>query len=163
MAKRKRATDDSKWLEDGIEFSPIKFQGASLHAWCAHCDAFHEAAQKCPEYGWLSKQEERQLKQAKQRWAKTYKKLAWRFGPLTTAQRERIRQRANGHCEDCGKLTPKNQSNVHHVHPRYMGGLNDDDNLVYVCVDCHAKRHRDDGLNKLVIKQKDWDRYNSEE
>jgi 5-methylcytosine-specific restriction endonuclease McrA len=34
---------------------------------------------------------------------------------------------------------------VHHLHQVSMGGLNEDENLITVCSNCHAGRHAKDG------------------
>jgi len=42
-------------------------------------------------------------------------------------------------CEMCGG----NRDHVHHIKPIRLGGTNDKENLLVVCIDCHCKLHPD--------------------
>ncbi|MGL5766031.1 MAG: HNH endonuclease [Sarcina sp.] len=53
--------------------------------------------------------------------------------------RENMIIRSNGRCEDCG--TTEGEMNIHHLTYNTLGFENKED-LVVVCIHCHAKRHR---------------------
>lgn len=42
-------------------------------------------------------------------------------------------------CEDCGAYAP--DGHVHHIHRVSKGGGSNEDNLLFLCRECHAKRH----------------------
>lgn len=58
----------------------------------------------------------------------------------------RIKRRARGRCERCGKPEQKvNGRSTHQVHHLDGGGIRSkttDDRLLYVCHDCHQELHR---------------------
>lgn len=54
-------------------------------------------------------------------------------GRAGVAQRNRIRARANGVCEMCGRLGHE----VDHIIPLAAGGSNEDSNLRFLCRPCH--------------------------
>ena len=56
-----------------------------------------------------------------------------------SATRERIRERAGGVCESCGKEQPGRGLDVHHIIPVMCGGSNDDELLTALCITCHGK------------------------
>lgn len=63
-------------------------------------------------------------------------------------QRTSILERDGFTCQDCGaspSAVPGTVLQVHHLHQVNLGGLNDDENLVTVCSNCHAGRHANDG------------------
>jgi 5-methylcytosine-specific restriction endonuclease McrA len=55
---------------------------------------------------------------------------------------DRIRIRDNYTCKHCGVATRDGQ--VDHIVALVNGGANDDDNLQYLCVDCHEAKTRQD-------------------
>lgn len=62
------------------------------------------------------------------------------------ARRKRVLQRDGFTCQDCGCLVgsmedPQPTGHVHHVTPLSEGGTSRMDNLLTLCVDCHADRH----------------------
>jgi ATP-dependent DNA helicase RecQ len=50
-------------------------------------------------------------------------------------------RRQGGHCPDCGCKLTKQQSQMHHVVPRSLGGRDALYNLVLLCPSCHGWRH----------------------
>ena len=65
--------------------------------------------------------------------------------------REYIIERDDYKCQDCGIFSMNIGLVVHHVNPIFMGGDNDPENLVTLCVPCHKERHRN--YEKQVNKQ----------
>lgn len=54
-------------------------------------------------------------------------------------------------CPGCGK--PSELFNDHHIVPRALGGLDEQSNIIRICIDCHAKVHRRKNLgNPVLIK-----------
>lgn len=50
----------------------------------------------------------------------------------------RIREKqASHHVKQCAFCGSQNDLEEHHMIPLYMGGTNDDRNLVFLCHDCH--------------------------
>lgn len=60
--------------------------------------------------------------------------------------RHYIRYRDDHRCKSCGVKT--HDGEVHHIRPRSKGGLDNPDNLIYLCMECH-KEH----TKKLVSKK----------
>lgn len=55
--------------------------------------------------------------------------------------RQRVIRRANGLCEHCadrGQVKPGRE--VDHIKPVAQGGTDDDDNLQYLCIECHERK-----------------------
>lgn len=59
---------------------------------------------------------------------------------IQSEQRDRIYKRDGYRCIKCGM---KYDLNIHHKKKVSEGGTNDDDNLVTLCVPCHAEEHPD--------------------
>ncbi len=58
--------------------------------------------------------------------------------------RKKVLERANGHCERCGKLPDWRGLACHHIEHRKMGGskrLDTEDNLIALCGKCHSAEH----------------------
>ncbi|MFI8238537.1 HNH endonuclease [Streptomyces sp. NPDC085866] len=56
--------------------------------------------------------------------------------------RYEILERDNKTCQDCGRIPGQGVSlQVHHILPVHQGGMNDRDNLVTLCSECHGGRH----------------------
>jgi len=51
-----------------------------------------------------------------------------------------VRRRDNYTCQSCGKSGPSLQ--VHHNKPRKHGGIDEPDNLITLCTQCHCEAHR---------------------
>lgn len=73
----------------------------------------------------------------------------------------RVRMRAEGQCEACGKPAPFRDSaanpflEVHHVRPLADGGPDRDDNAIAVCPNCHRELHygiEKEDRRKAVLK-----------
>ena len=68
-------------------------------------------------------------------------------------QRAELLDKAEYTCSGCGGQAPAVRLQVHHVVPVHLGGTNDDDNLVVLCIHCHAGRHavdRDSVADELL-------------
>lgn len=46
-------------------------------------------------------------------------------------------KKESGHIKQCAFCGSKNNLEEHHMIPLFLGGTNDDDNLVYLCKKCH--------------------------
>lgn len=64
---------------------------------------------------------------------------AW-AGPKVTQTRQRIAQRDNYVCQECGNPTPLNAGHADHIEPRSMGGSDADSNLRWTCTDCNLTK-----------------------
>jgi 5-methylcytosine-specific restriction endonuclease McrA len=78
--------------------------------------------------------------------------------------RNMIKKRANYYCEICGKDTLDGE--VHHIIPRFLGGVSELNNGCYLCRTCHIKLHNK--LRKELIKfvkenSMLWKKYNGGE
>ncbi len=58
-----------------------------------------------------------------------------------------IKERDKYTCQCCKKKTTSGE--VHHIIPRSWGGSNRPGNLIYLCVECHSKCHRNNNDNDL--------------
>lgn len=45
-------------------------------------------------------------------------------------------------CRFCKRERAIDELTVHHVHPQCMGGGDEHDNLLTLCVDCHRELHK---------------------
>ena len=55
--------------------------------------------------------------------------------------RQRVIRRANGLCEHCtARGQVKQGREVDHIKPVAQGGTDDDDNLQYLCIECHERK-----------------------
>ena len=66
--------------------------------------------------------------------------------------------RAKGRCSEC-KSKKFGTGHVHHRYPLSKGGLNEINNLIYLCYDCHQRRHPhpfggNGPIKKIGIKRK---------
>lgn len=57
------------------------------------------------------------------------------------AVRESVLARDDCTCQDCRKRFARRDLHVHHLVPRARGGGDEPDNLVALCLGCHARRH----------------------
>lgn len=59
-----------------------------------------------------------------------------------------VRLRAKGRCEICGELIPRKDGrpdhSFHHRFMRRMGGVDSVSNLLYTCLPCHRRLHKDE-------------------
>jgi 5-methylcytosine-specific restriction endonuclease McrA len=69
--------------------------------------------------------------------------------------RIRIKQRDGFCCRWCGKPGQE----VHHIHYRSEGGENEDSNLIYLCMVCHAKAHSSKEAYKPLLLATIWLHY----
>jgi 5-methylcytosine-specific restriction endonuclease McrA len=85
------------------------------------------------------------------------KKAAKRSVPpkIPVEIRIRIKQRDGFCCRWCGKPGQE----VHHVHYRSEGGLNEDSNLIYLCMTCHARAHSSKEAYKPLLLATLWLHY----
>lgn len=61
------------------------------------------------------------------------------YGPQWYTKVNEIRRRDGKKCLDCGATE---KLHTHHIIPLSKGGLTANSNLILLCHDCHAKRHR---------------------
>ncbi len=54
--------------------------------------------------------------------------------------RRQVLRRDGWHCQDCGSRT---NLETHHLRFRSQGGTDTEENLITLCSDCHAQRHRE--------------------
>ncbi|MGW5884481.1 HNH endonuclease [Streptomyces koyangensis] len=56
--------------------------------------------------------------------------------------RYKILERDRRRCQDCGRTPALGATlQIHHILPVHMGGKNDEENLVTLCIQCHGGRH----------------------
>ena len=79
----------------------------------------------------------------------TYKKT-W---GLPIRQKEELRNvilNRDGHkCCDCGDV---NRLQIHHIVERANGGSNEESNLITLCPKCHAEKHKNSPIYRLMYK-----------
>ncbi|MGI5827599.1 MAG: HNH endonuclease [Patescibacteria group bacterium] len=63
------------------------------------------------------------------------------FGAANAKTRKRVRERANGFCEDCGKEVSSGKMIVGHLNHDSNNGRNDQNNLKGRCPYCEAEYH----------------------
>lgn len=57
-------------------------------------------------------------------------------------KRREVLKRDEFTCQECGRAAEEIQLEVHHKQPVSQGGSDEPENLMSLCVDCHAKRHK---------------------
>ena len=65
----------------------------------------------------------------------------------------------SGHIKQCAFCGSKNNLEEHHMIPLFLGGTNDDDNLVYLCKKCHRGVSNYQTKLRLKNEQKTGDRF----
>ena len=60
--------------------------------------------------------------------------------PFRQHIRSQVILKSKQKCQDCRRRIAKS-GHVHHKHPLSMGGTNELGNLIYLCINCHQKRH----------------------
>lgn len=82
---------------------------------------------------------------------------AWR--KKTNADvRDSVLKRDGYCCAECGRT---DRLEVHHIHHRADGGTDDPDNLITLCMVCHAEQHKGEPIHRLMMANiermnKDW-------
>lgn len=54
--------------------------------------------------------------------------------------RERIALRAEYICQKCRRVTGLKDGELDHITPLHMGGADNDENLQWLCIPCHAEK-----------------------
>ena len=54
------------------------------------------------------------------------------------------------YCEECDKFLRKKQITIDHIIPVFAGGTCERENLKIICVDCQAKKSREENLSKAI-------------
>jgi len=73
------------------------------------------------------------------------------YGHAWRKRRERIKAKANGMCELCaanGLIVPG--TDCDHKLPKSKGGTDEDENLQWICEECHKRKTQDDKGNLLA-------------
>lgn len=66
---------------------------------------------------------------------------------ITQPVKKEIRKKYNDKCAHCGS---KKSLQFHHIEHFAKGGQNTVDNLLLLCVSCHAEQHKDEHVYKLI-------------
>ncbi len=59
------------------------------------------------------------------------------------------RERAKGHCEECGGRFTHGKSNVDHIKPCALGGSNELNNAQVLCTGCHMKKTMEEDMPSI--------------
>lgn len=63
----------------------------------------------------------------------------------------RIKVNSDGFCFYCHQEMPKNQLTADHVFPRIKGGVNNMDNIIYVCKSCNSSKGKRDLIEWFLL------------
>jgi hypothetical protein len=66
---------------------------------------------------------------------------------INKSVKDEIRKKYNNKCAHCGS---EKDLQFHHVEHFSKGGQNTTDNLLLLCVSCHAEQHKDEHVYKLI-------------
>ncbi len=135
---------------------------ANTHAKCSMCKGYYpqptffysNSLQRfCTEKCWV---EYRQRKTPSRTQVKAKKAARRNAAPKIPVEiRIRIKQRDKFCCRWCGKPGQE----VHHVAYRSEGGSNEDSNLLYLCMTCHARAHSSKEAYKPLLLATLWMHY----
>lgn len=74
-------------------------------------------------------------------------KRAWKK-PTDADARETVLKRDGYCCAECGST---DRLEVHHIHHRSDGGTDDPENLITLCMKCHAEQHKGEPIHRLMM------------